>query len=84
MRCQDCNEDLTALNPPIEDYTDNRFCINIFGYKLLLVKDTIEYGCTKCITDKESGNRSDIYHAIKSEGYAEGYKDARRDYKIDY
>jgi len=64
-KCEHCAKELQPLNPPIEDYTDHKFCINIFGWKFMLLKDQIELGCLPCWFDKQRSKRSDeIQEAI--------------------
>lgn len=70
--CEHCGKKLESLNPSIEDYTDNKFCFKLFGYKLLLVKDRIEYGCYDCLQDAEQDERSEsvrkaVQYAIEKE-----------------
>jgi hypothetical protein len=59
MKCDYCNQELQELNPPIEEYTDNRFCLNIFGWKLILLKDHVEFGCVECLMVEERSRERD-------------------------
>jgi hypothetical protein len=61
-KCKNCKKKLVPLNPPIEDYTDNKFCLNILGYKLMLIKDHIEMGCPECIADEQDSRERDNFN----------------------
>lgn len=72
MKCEHCQNELQPLNPPIEDYLEHKFCINIFGWKLALIKDHIELGCIQCLADEQNSQIRDaqdetIFYAIQSE-----------------
>lgn len=64
--CEDCNKELKPLNPPVEDYITHKFCIKIFGWKLMLLKDYIEYGCPDCLVEKEDGRKRDDFEEAVS------------------
>jgi len=72
MKCEHCGDNLQALNPPVEDYLKHKFCFNIFGWKLMLIKDFIEYGCMGCLVDEQDSNireaqQEAVYYAIQNE-----------------
>ena len=52
MKCNYCEKELKPLNPAVEEYIDNKFCIKIFGWKLMLLKDYVEMG----LVEKLEGN----------------------------
>jgi hypothetical protein len=53
MKCEDCGQELTAMNPPCEEYLEPKFCLKLFGYKLMLIKDVIDYDCMDCLVDRQ-------------------------------
>ncbi len=60
--CAYCGRELKPLNPPVEDYLDHKFCIKLFGWKLMLLKDHIEMGCPDCIIDKQRSREQDNFN----------------------
>ena len=61
--CQTCHLKLEPLNPPVEEYLENKFCIRFpFGWKLMFLRDEIEYGCTTCKGEEDYSNESDRFH----------------------
>lgn len=72
MKCEHCGNKQQELNPPAEEYLENKFCINIFGWKLMLYREHIEYGCTSCIQDEQDAQfrgamDEAVYYAINRE-----------------
>lgn len=61
MKCEHCKKELRPLNPPVEDYLDYKFCINIFGWKLMLLKDHTEMGCPECLIDEQQNDRQEEF-----------------------
>ena len=61
MKCKHCKKELKPLNPPVEDYIEHKFRINLFGWKLMLLKDHIEMGCHDCIVDKGQSEKRDEF-----------------------
>ena len=59
MKCEHCKKELQPLNPKVEEYIEHKFCINIFGWKLMLLRDTIEYGCIDCIIEETQDKEID-------------------------
>lgn len=76
MKCEHCKKGLRPLNPPVEEYLEHKFCFNIFGWKLMFLKDDTEYGCPDCLADKrQSSERDDfmdVVNAILNEKRPEG------------
>lgn len=66
-KCEHCNNELRPLNPPVEEYLENKFCINLFGWKLLLLKDHIVMGCPDCLADEEQSRRHDEFNDAVSD-----------------
>jgi len=66
-KCKNCGKELRPLNPPVEDYLDYKFCIKLFGWKLMLLKDHIEMGCPDCIADEKRTKRRDEIQKYVSE-----------------
>ena len=52
VKCKNCGKNEQPLNPPVEQYLDYKFCIKIFGLKLMLIKDEFDYGCKNCLYEK--------------------------------
>lgn len=67
IECKNCRKVLKPLNPPVEEYLKNKFCIKIFGWKLMLLKDWIEYGCPTCILDEKLSNERDNFNSAVGE-----------------
>ena len=63
-KCKDCGETLVELHPPVEDYLENKFCIKIFGWKLMLFRETTEYDCVRCLQEIKDSQESDMYDAV--------------------
>jgi hypothetical protein len=61
MKCEHCKKELVPLNPSVEEYLEHKFCINIFGWKLMLIKDNIEMGCIDCAIDEEQSRQRDDF-----------------------
>ena len=61
MKCKICEKELKLLIPPAEDYLEHKFCINIFGWKLMLLKDQIEMGCPECLVDEQQSRDKDNF-----------------------
>jgi len=72
--CKDCGGKLGRLNPPVEDSLGYKFCINIFGWKLILLKDTVEIGCIECICNNEQGRERDNFNEAVNAIIAEHIK----------
>ena len=66
MKCKECGEKLSQLNPPVEDYLENKFCLNLFGWKLILLKDTINMGCVECLHKNQQGRERDNFKECQS------------------
>jgi len=65
-KCKYCGKELKPLNPPVEDYLEHKFCIKLFGWKLMLLKDHIEMGCPDCIADeKQTKRREEIQEYVE-------------------
>jgi len=69
--CKDCGGKLVRLNPPVEDYLEHKFCIKIFSWKLMLLKDDIVLGCTQCLYDEKESNDRDNFNEGVNEIIAE-------------
>ena len=78
-KCPICGEPLQPLNPPVEDYVDCIFCIKIFGLKLILTRDKIEYGCIGCMTEEAQARQRDMYDKIYDDGFTKGYEKGMRE-----
>ena len=81
MRCKDCSNELQELNPPIEDYIENKFVIRIpfTNWKFALVRDNIEYGCGHCSAEKKHDYDEKVFNA----GMEMGYEKAMREYRLN-
>ena len=53
MNCEHCGNEMVESHPPVEDYVEHKFCINIFGWKLMLFREDIELACTSCMIDEQ-------------------------------
>ena len=71
MKCEHCDKELQKLNPPVEDYVDYKFCLHIFGWRLMLYKDTFEYGCQECMVDMQKSKEQNSYEHYAGEVIAE-------------
>ena len=71
LKCDHCEKDLQPLNPPVEDYLTHKFCVKIFGWKLMLLKDHIEMGCSGCIIDEKQTERRDEFMDAVSNAIAD-------------
>ena len=67
LKCEYCKKELTPLNPPIEDYIKHKFCINLFGWKLMLLREHIEMGCIDCLIDRQQSDRRDEFEKACSD-----------------
>ena len=68
MKCEHCQSELQPLNPPVEDYLAHKFCIKIFGWKLIFLKDPIEIGCIDCMQSRDRlCFRDAVYETINEE-----------------
>ena len=70
--CSSCGKELKPLNPPVEEYLDHKFCINLFGWKLILLKDYIKMGCPDCLVEEQQSRELDNFneavgHTIQEE-----------------
>jgi hypothetical protein len=59
-KCKHCGNILLPLYPPCEEYLSTKFCIRIFGYKFLLVKEDIEVGCIECEIEEKRAKERDM------------------------
>lgn len=71
MKCEQCNSEFKPLNPPVEDYVNHKFCLNIFGFKLMLIKDEIEYGCSECMAQEQADNEYEYLDGIVAQAIDE-------------
>jgi len=70
MKCEYCKKELQKLNPPVEEYVAHKFCLNIFGWRLMLYKDTFDYGCVDCMADEEQSRDNDMFNDAVSDAIA--------------
>jgi len=61
MKCKHCQKELQPINPPVEEYLEHKFCIKFFGWKLILLKDIIEMGCSDCLLEEEQSQKRDYF-----------------------
>ena len=66
-KCKNCGKALRPLNPPVEEYLQSKFCLNVFGWKLMLIKDNIEYGCPDCIADERQSRQIEMGNLIPND-----------------
>ena len=67
MKCKNCNNELKQLGWEIEDCVKYKFCIKLFGWKLMLLKDYIEYGCPECLIDEQKSREQDNFDKAVSD-----------------
>jgi len=58
-KCDYCGKELQALNPPAEEYIEHIFCLHIFGFRLMLYKDSFDYGCPSCVAENQNDTRKE-------------------------
>ena len=62
-KCENCGNELTVLNPLVEVYLGYTFWFKLFGWKLMLRKDRIDYGCIFCQQNAMDRKDKDLYEA---------------------
>jgi len=67
-KCPYCKKVLQPLNPSVEDYMEHKFCIKLFGWKLILLKESIEMGCPDCMVEEQQSRERDEFD--EAVGYA--------------
>jgi predicted RNA-binding Zn-ribbon protein involved in translation (DUF1610 family) len=80
-KCEYCGKELKPLNPPIEEYVEYKFIFKIplTEWKLMLLKDSFEFGCPDCIAEKQRYDRYENNMKIYYEGIKAGYEKAMRE-----
>ena len=73
-KCKYHKKELRPLNPPVEDYLEYKFCFKIFDWKLMLLKDKIEYGCVDCQIEEEQQYKDNDYEQVYNQGRQDGYE----------
>ena len=63
-KCKHCGAKLLPLYPPCEEYLPTKFCIKIFGWKFLLVKEDIEVGCIECQFEEKRAKERDMIDGV--------------------
>jgi predicted RNA-binding Zn-ribbon protein involved in translation (DUF1610 family) len=77
-KCEYCGKELKPLTPPIEEYIEYKFIFKIpfTEWKLMLLRDSFEFGCPDCIAEEKRDDRYENDREIYYEGMRAGYEKA--------